>query len=608
MSAQKSYMIEDEVTGKAYDSRMARRLYPFMRPYMAFVCLGAAVLLVSSACQLAGPYLIKIGLDRHIVPGKMEGFGSLVLIYLLVTGGDFIFRFAQILLTNYLGQRTMYDIRMALFRHLQSLSLSFFDRNPVGRLVTRVTSDVEVLNELFSTGLVTVIGDLAMIAGIMVAMLWLDFKLALYTFAILPVLLAVTFYFRRKMREGFRLVRARIARINAFLQESLSGMTVIQLFNRQSESERRFEVLNRENMDANIFTIFYYALFYPLMEMIAAISMAVIIWFGGLNVMQGTLSFGVLVAFIQYVEKFYKPISDLSEKYNIFQAAMAASERIFGLLDARQWIENPDAPVYLDRVDGAVAFEDVYFAYNPGEPVLKGLSFRVEPGEKIAIVGSTGAGKTTIINLLCRFYDPQSGRITLDGTDIRGLDKTWLRQNIGIALQDVFIFSGTVRANIALGEHEPAMDKINQAAGELGALEFIRELPGGFDHVLTERGSTLSAGQRQLISFARLMYKNPRILVLDEATSSIDSHTEQLIQQALERLTERRTSIIVAHRLSTIRRVDRIIVMHHGRIAEMGSHEELLHRRGIYFDLYQLQYKEQEISKAGIDEGDSKAG
>ncbi len=607
MSAQKSYMVEDEVTGKAYDSRMARRLYPFLRPYMAFVCIGAAVLLVSSACQLAGPYLIKIGLDRHIVPGKMEGFGSLVLIYLLVTGGDFIFRFAQILLTNYLGQRTMYDIRMALFRHLQSLSLSFFDRNPVGRLVTRVTSDVEVLNELFSTGLVTVIGDLAMIAGIMVAMLWLDFKLALYTFAILPVLLAVTFYFRRKMREGFRLVRARIARINAFLQESLSGMTVIQLFNRQSESERRFEVLNRENMDANIFTIFYYALFYPLMEMIAAISMAVIIWFGGLNVMQGTLSFGVLVAFIQYVEKFYKPISDLSEKYNIFQAAMAASERIFGLLDARQWIENPDAPEYLDRVNGAVAFEDVHFAYNPGEPVLKGLSFRVEPGEKIAIVGSTGAGKTTIINLLCRFYDPQSGRITLDGTDIRGLDKTWLRQNIGIALQDVFIFSGSVRANIALGEHEPAADRITQAAGELGALDFIRELPGGFDHVLTERGSTLSAGQRQLISFARVMYKNPRILVLDEATSSIDSHTEQLIQQALERLTKRRTSIIVAHRLSTIRRVDRIIVMHHGRIAEMGSHDELLRRRGIYFDLYQLQYKDQEISKAGINEENTKA-
>ncbi len=593
---QKSYMVEDEVTGKAYDSRMARRLYPFLRPYWNYIWLGTAVLLVSSACQLAGPYLIKLALDKHIVPGKMEGFGQLVLIYLLVISGDLVFRFAQILLTNYLGQRTMYDIRMALFKHLQSLSLSFFDRNPVGRLVTRVTSDVEVLNELFSTGLVTVIGDLAMIVGIMVAMLWLNFKLALYTFAILPVLLAVTFYFRRKMREGFRMVRARIARINAFLQESLSGMSVIQLFNRQADSARRFELLNRENMDANIYTIFYYALFYPLMEMIAAISMAVIVWFGGLSVMQGTLSFGVLVAFIQYVEKFYKPISDLSEKYNIFQAAMAASERIFGLLDAKQWIENTPAPVYLDRVDGAVGFEDVHFSYNPGEPVLKGVSFQVKPGEKIAVVGSTGAGKTTIINLLCRFYDPQSGRITLDGVDIRDLDKTWLRRNIGIALQDVFIFSGTVRDNIALGEKDASLEHLTRTAEHLGALDFISALPGGFDHVLNERGSTLSAGQRQLISFARVMYKNPRILVLDEATSSIDSQTEHLIQQALERLTERRTSLIVAHRLSTIRKVDRIIVMHHGRIAEMGTHEELLQRRGIYFDLYQLQYKDQEIS------------
>lgn len=594
MTDGKSYMHEDEVTGKAYDTRLARRLYRFLRPYRLYVVLGTLALLVSSALQLAGPALIMVGIDRHIVPGNLDGLGQLVLIYLLVIVGDFIFRFAQIYVTNYLGQRTMYDIRMAVFRHLQRLSLNFFDRNPVGRLVTRATSDVEVLNELFSTGLVTVIGDLAMIVGIMGVLLWLNLKLALLTFAILPVLLLVTFYFRRKMREGFRMVRSRIARINAYLQETLSGMSVVQLFNRQAETRDRFEVLNRENMDAHIYTIFYYALFYPLMELIAAVSLAIIIWFGGLSVMDGALTFGVLVAFIQYVEKFYRPISDLSEKYNIFQAAMAASERIFGLLDTRQWIENPDNPVYLDRISGRVTFEDVHFAYNPDEPVLRGVSFSVEPGEKIAIVGSTGAGKTTIINLLCRFYDPRQGQITLDGVDIRSLDKTWLRQNIGIALQDVFIFSGTVHSNIALGDQDATMSRIIKASEELGALDFINSLPGGFDHVLTERGSTLSAGQRQLLSFARVMYKNPRILVLDEATSSVDSHTEHLIQQALDRLTERRTSLIVAHRLSTIRSVDRIIVMHHGRIAEIGTHEELLRGRGIYWNLYQLQYKEQE--------------
>ena len=597
MTERKSYMHEDEIVGKAYDSRMARRLYQYLRPYMSYVVLGTLALLASSAFQLAVPWLIKEGVDRHIVPGKLEGLGKLSIIFLLVILGDFIFRFIQIYITNYVGQRTMYDIRMALFKHLQRHSLSFFDRNPVGRLVTRATSDVEVLNELFSTGLVTVIGDLALIIGIMVAMLWLDLKLALWTFSILPVLLIVTFYFRRKMREGFRMVRSRIARINAFLQEALSGMSVIQLFNRQVESRDKFEVLNRENMDAHLYTVLYYAMFYPLMELIAAISLAIIIWFGGMSVMAGTLTFGVLVAFIQYVEKFYRPISDLSEKYNIFQAAMAASERIFGLLDTHKWIENSDKPVRLERVDGRVTFEDVYFEYNPNEPVLKGISFSVDPGEKIAIVGSTGAGKTTIINLLCRFYDPQGGRITVDGVDIRELDRTWLRQNIGIALQDVFIFSGTVRSNIALGEKDPSMSRLIKAGEKLGALDFIRELPGGFDHVLTERGSTLSAGQRQLLSFARVMYKDPRILVLDEATSSVDSNTEHLIQQALEHLTERRTSLIVAHRLSTIRHVNRIIVMHHGRIAEMGSHEELLRSKGIYYNLYQLQYKEQELEQ-----------
>jgi ATP-binding cassette subfamily B multidrug efflux pump len=595
----RSFMMEDEVTGKAYDARLARRLFQYLRPYLIFVVLGTLCLLASSACQLAGPYLVMVGIDKYILPGKLEGFLTLIIIYLLVIACDFIFRFVQIYITNYLGQKTMYDLRMNLFSHLQKLSLRFFDRNPVGRLVTRATSDVEVLNQLFSTGLVTVIGDLAMIAGIMIAMLWLNIKLALLIFSILPVLLVITFYFRKKMREAFRLVRTRLARINAFLQEALSGMSIIQLFNRQERTRKRFDTLNLDHMDAYLQTIFYYALFFPLIELIGTIALAIILWYGGLSVMEGTLTFGVLVAFIQYVEKFFKPISDLSEKYNVFQAAAASSERIFRLLDMKDIIPDTPAPTWRDRIEGRVSFRHVHFAYNQDEPVLRGIDFEVEPGEKIAIVGSTGAGKTTIINLLARFYDPQEGEIMIDGMNIRNFDKKWLRQNIGTALQDVFIFSGTVKSNIALGEDNPGMGKITEAAEAIEADEFIERLPGGYDHELTERGSTLSAGQRQLLSFARVMYKNPRILVLDEATSSVDSHTEYLIQKALERLIAGRTSLIIAHRLSTIRYVDRIIVMHHGRIAETGSHEKLLQHKGIYYNLYQLQYKDQEVVSPG---------
>ncbi len=595
----RSFMMEDEVTGKAYDVWLARRLFQYLRPYLILVVLGTLCLLASSACQLAGPYLVKVGIDKYIVPGKLEGFLTLIIIYLLAITGDFISRCAQIYIMNYLGQKTMYDLRMDLFSHLQRLSLRFFDRNPVGRLVTRATSDVEVLNQLFSTGLVTVIGDLAMIAGIMIVMLWMNLKLALLIFSILPVLLVITFYFRKKMREAFRLVRTRLARINAFLQEALSGMSIIQLFNRQERTRKRFDTLNLDHMDAYLQTIFYYALFFPLIELIGTIALAIILWYGGLSVMEGTLTFGVLVAFIQYVEKFFKPISDLSEKYNIFQAAAASSERIFRLLDMKDIIPDTPAPTWRDRIEGRVSFRDVHFAYNQDEPVLRGIDFEVEPGEKIAVVGSTGAGKTTIINLLARFYDPQEGEIMIDGINIRNFDKKWLRQNIGTALQDVFIFSGTVKSNIALGEDNPGMGKITEAAEAIEADEFIERLPGGYDHELTERGSTLSAGQRQLLSFARVMYKNPRILVLDEATSSVDSHTEYLIQKALERLIAGRTSLIIAHRLSTIRHVNRIIVMHHGRIAETGSHEELLQHKGIYYNLYQLQYKDQEVVSPG---------
>ena len=591
-----SFITEDEISGKAYDSRLARRLYVYLKPYLRYVVLGTACLLISSGAQLAGPYLVKVGIDDHIVPGRLEGFSVLLMSFAAIIVGDFFFRFAQIYITNYLGQKTMYDLRMDIFRHLQQLSLRFFDRNPVGRLVTRATSDVEVLNELFSTGLVTMIGDLALVGGIMVAMLVLHWKLALLTFSILPLLLALTFYFRKKLREAFRLVRARIARITAFLQEALSGMSVIQLFNRQKRTRDRFDRLNLEHMDAHLQTVLYYALFYPLMELIGALAMAIILWYGGMSVMNGTLTFGVLVAFIQYVEKFFRPIMDLSEKYNIFQAAAASSERIFHLLDTRQIIPDPESPRWRDRIDGHISFRNVHFAYNEKEPVLKGISFEVKPSEKVAIVGSTGAGKTTIINLLARFYEVTQGEILIDGIDIRNFDKKFLRQNIGIALQDVFIFSGSIRSNIALGEEDPAQKRIEEAAGVIGASEFIEKLPGGYNYELGERGSTLSAGQRQLLAFARLMYKGPRILVLDEATSSVDTHTEHLIQKALEKLIAGRTSLVIAHRLSTIRHVDRIIVMHHGRITETGTHEELLRQRGIYYNLYQLQYKDQEAA------------
>jgi len=591
-----SYMVEDEITGKAYDTRLARRLYKYLRPYLGYVLLGTLTLVASSACQLAGPYIIKVGVDNYIIPGKLDGFWVLIALYLLLITGDLFFRFAQIYASNYLGQKTMYDLRLAVFRHLQSLSLKFFDRNPVGRLVTRTTSDIEVLNELFSTGLVTVIGDLAMIFGIMAAMAWLNLKLALLTFSILPFLLAITFYFRRKMRDGFRMVRSRIARINSYLQEALSGMSIIQLFNQQERSRGKFDELNQDHMKAHLETILYYALFFPLIDLISALALAIILWYGGLRVMDGALTFGVLVAFIQYVDKFFRPISDLSEKYNIFQAALASSERIFTLLDTREIIPEPTVPVYRDHIDGKVTFRNVHFAYNEPELVLKGIDLEVAPGEKVAIVGATGAGKTTIINLLARFYDTQEGEILIDGIDIRRFSKRWLRQNIGIALQDVFIFSGTVKNNIALGEEEPSMRRIVESVRAIGALEFIENLPGGFDHELSERGLTLSVGQRQLISFARVMYKNPKILVLDEATSSVDSHTEHLIQEALKRLISGRTSIIIAHRLSTIRHVDRIIVMHHGRITETGTHQELLEQGGIYYNLYQLQYKDQEAA------------
>ncbi|MFQ5632476.1 MAG: ABC transporter ATP-binding protein, partial [bacterium] len=499
------------------------------------------------------------------------------------------------------------DLRRKIFSHLQHLPLSFFNRNPVGKIMTRVTTDVEALNQLFTSGMVAIFGDILMLFGIIGIMLYMNWKLTLVTMAVLPFLFAVTIAFKVKVRSAFRTIRAKIAKINAYLQENISGMTVVQLFNREAKNYDEFDYLNRDHLDAFLKTIFYFAIFYPLVNILGALSTALVIWYGGLKILAGELTFGALVAFIQYAIMFYRPISDLSEKFNILQAAMAASERIFGILDEKPEVGYASEKPVMDLLEeprsetlqGKIAFSNVWFAYKDEDWVLKDVSFTIAPGEKIAIVGATGAGKTTIINLLGRFYNIQRGNIQFDGNDIRDYDLQTLRRNIGIVLQDVFMFAGSVADNIRLGNNNISDEKIRQAAKDVNALSFIEKLPNGFDENLIERGATLSVGQRQLLAFARALAFDPAILILDEATSNIDTETEMLIQSALARLMENRTSIIIAHRLSTIQHVDRIIVMHHGEIREVGTHQELLVSGGIYSRLHELQFaRRRRVEKA----------
>jgi ATP-binding cassette subfamily B multidrug efflux pump len=592
---------EDDPIAKSYDSRLLRRLLTYLKPYKVPVVISFLLIVVMAGLDLVPPYLTKIAIDRYIARHDASGLLAVAGLYLLTLLAAFVVRFAQVYVLQMTGQRVMLDLRRQIYGHLQALHVAYFDKNPVGRLMTRVTTDVDAVNELFTSGVVTVFGDVFTLLGIMGVMLALNFKLALVTFSVIPFLFAITNWFRRGSRSSFREVRKWVARINAFLQENLTGMTVVQLFRREEKNQALFAEINRQHADANVRSIFYYAVFYPAIDVLAAVAAGLILLYGGSRVLSGTLTLGVLVAFVQYSERFWRPISDLSDKFNILQAAMASSERIFTLLDTPPAVVAPDRPVRLPAVRGRVAFENVSFGYAPGQYVLREVDFMVEPGRGVALVGATGAGKTSVISLLSRFYDVQEGRVSLDGVDVRDLDPAQLRSSLGLVLQDVHLFSGTIASNIRLGS--PISDeKVRQAARAVHAHRFIEALPRGYDTEVRERGSTLSVGQKQLLSFARALAHEPRVLILDEATSSVDTETEALIQDALRVLLKGRTAIVIAHRLSTIQRVDEILVMHKGRIRERGTHQELLLQRGLYWRLYQLQYKDQEVLAGGAAE------
>jgi ATP-binding cassette, subfamily B, multidrug efflux pump len=601
---------EEEALGKAYDSRLMRRLMEYMRPYKWRVFLALALTLAVTPLELAPPLLFQRAVDRYIVPAlhhllgvtaARRGLVLISIVYLLVLTFDFLAQYVQIRIMQRVGQQTMYDMRREIFGHLQCLPMSFFDRNPVGRLLTRVTTDVDALNDLFAAGVVTMINDFFLLVVMVGVLLYFNWRLALAALSVLPLIFIVTMIFRHYVREANRLIRTAIARINAFLQEYISGMSVVQIFNRESKAEEEFGRRNRANMLAWRDAIFAYALFYPAVEILSVAAIALIFWVGGLRILSGQLTLGVLVAFMQYAQRFFRPIQDLSEKFNILQSAMAASERIFKLLDEPLTITSDPNATRLVNPRGEIEFRSVWFSYKnipePGDEdwVLRDVSFRIPPGQNFAIVGHTGAGKTTLISLLLRFYDIQRGQILLDGIDIRLLDMQDLRRQFGIVLQDPFLFTGTIESNIRLGT--PGIDRatVQHAVSEIGLGEFVNSLPGGVATDVNERGSTLSVGQRQLINFARALAHNPRFLILDEATSSVDTKTEIQIREALDRLLSGRTALVIAHRLSTIQHADRILVFHKGRLREQGAHQELLAQRGIYYRLYQLQYKEQEL-------------
>jgi ATP-binding cassette subfamily B protein len=559
------------------------------------VLAAVVLLLLTSAAGLAGPYLVRVAIDEHIAPGRLAGLGWVVAAYVGALVAGFVLRYAQSYVMAWVGQRAMHDLREELFAHLQRLSVGFFTRQPVGRLVTRVTNDIDALNELITQGVVAVFGDLVTLVGIVAILLYLDWRLALATLAVLPCIVAATLRFRVRARESYRQVRLRLARINAFLNEHLMGMGIVQLFGREAREQARFDALNRDHLAATLAALRSFALFHPLIGALSAAAVAVILAYGGVRVLAGGVTVGLVVAFVQYAQRFFEPIEDLAEKYNILQAAMASSERIFRLLDEPVEVDDPPAPVPVPAVRGEIEFRRVWFAYEADDWVLRDVSFRVAPGERVAIVGHTGAGKSSIINLLLRFYDPQRGQVLVDGIDVRAWRQQDLRRQLGLVAQDVFLFSGTVADNIRLGTAGITDDAVRRAAEFVNAAAFIQRLPGGFQAVVHERGATLSVGQKQLIALARALAHNPQVvLVLDEATSSVDAETEHLIQEALRRVLRGRTAIVIAHRLSTIQDVDRILVLHRGRIVEDGTHHDLLARGGIYARLYQLQYREQE--------------
>ncbi len=587
------YVSEEDSIGKVYDSRLMRRLLGYLKPYKWSVLLALILLLISSGFYLVGPHLIKIAIDKYIMTKNVSGLSFIASIYLLMLVFGFSLKFLHIYIMQMIGQKVMYDIRMEIFTNVQKLSVSFFDKNPVGRIITRITTDVDALNELFASGVVTIFGDIFTLLGIVGFLLYYNPSLALITFSVVPILFFSAFLFKIKVRKSYRDIRVRIARINSFLQENITGMKIVQIFNREKKNFDKFDKLNKDHLDAYIKTIFYYAVFFPAVEIISSIAIALIVWFGGINVLNGSLTLGALVAFINYAQRFYQPIQDLTEKYNTLQDAMAASERIFKLLDTETFVPETAKPIEVHELKGDIEFKDVWFAYNE-DYVLKDISFKVEQGESVAFVGATGAGKTTIINLLSRFYEPNKGTILVDGINIKNISEKNLRKNIGVVLQDVFLFSGDIAYNISLGDEDIDFEKVRSAAIEVNIENFIKRFPNGYKEDIRERGGLLSFGQRQLLAFARALVYDPKILVLDEATSNIDTETELLIQKAVKKLMKNRTSIIIAHRLSTIQNVDKIIVIHKGRIREMGTHQELLALKGIYYKLYLLQYKDQE--------------
>jgi ATP-binding cassette subfamily B protein len=588
----------EDLVARSYDRTLLRRLLTYLRPYKAPVAVSFLLIVIMAGLDLVGPYLTKVAIDRYIARGDATGLTRVAGLYLLALLAAFAVRYGQVYILQMTGQKVMLDMRRQIFGRLQALHVGFFDRHPVGRLMTRVTTDVDAVNELFTSGVVTVFGDLFTLLGIMGVMTAMNPKLALVTFSVIPFFFVITNWFRQGSRQSFREVRKWVARINAFLQENLTGMSVVQLFRREERNRGAFAAINRAHADANVTQIFYYAVFYPAIDLLAAVAVALILLYGGGRVLSGTLTLGALVAFVQYSERFWRPISDLSEKFNILQSAMASSERIFTLLDTPLEVIAPARPVELPEIRGRVAFEHVSFAYAPPQWVLRDVDFVVEPGRSVALVGATGAGKTSIISLLARFYDVQEGRVTLEGIDVRNLDPAQLRSSLALVLQDVHLFSGTIASNIRLGSPIPD-EKVREAARAVHAHRFIEALPEGYETEVRERGATLSVGQKQLLSFARALAHDPRVLVLDEATSSVDTETEGLIQEALKVLLRGRTAIVIAHRLSTIQNVDEILVLHKGRIRERGTHQELLARRGIYWRLYQLQYKDQEVLAGG---------
>jgi ATP-binding cassette subfamily B protein len=602
--------VEEEVLGKAYDSRLMRRLLVYMRPYRGYVGLSLFFLLCQSILQVAGPLLTKTAVDKYLAPDPARsatffdpllpadpwrGISIIGLLYLGVLAGAFVCEFAQMYWMQYTGQLAMFDMRRQLMAHLQHLDLAYFDRNPVGRIVTRVTTDVDVLNELFASGLVTIFGDLLTLSFILAIMLQMSPSLTAVILAVLPLVVLTTALFRRTVAASYRRIRVAIARINSHLQEHVTGIAVLQLFNREGLAGAEFEKVNRDHMVAFKDSITAYGWFYPVVEFLSMLALAGLLSFGGFRIESGAITIGVVIAFLQYAMRFFRPIQDLSEKYNILQSAMASSERIFKLLDTGATVAAPAKPAAPPAATARIEFDRVWFAYKDEDWVLRDVSFTVEPGETIAVVGHTGAGKTTIISLLLRFYDVQRGAIRIDGVDLRELDPSELRRQFGVVLQDPHLFTGTLEENIRLGTEGIRQEEVENAAEQVNLLDFVRSLPEGFRQPIRERGSGLSTGQKQLISFARALAHNPRYLILDEATSSVDTETEFRVREALARMVEGRTSIVIAHRLSTIQNASRILVMHKGRLREIGPHQQLLAQRGIYWKLYQLQYKDQEI-------------